>query len=107
MRIGEIASIAEYRTDEQFQNCQFLEPNFNFPNWKKSRNFFIFQFGQLQKLQILKNRKIFNSKNSKNLQFDEFKNKFIPKILKISIWKIRKMSNLKNSKSFQFGKFEF
>ena len=34
MRIGKIASSAEYRMDEQFQNCQFLEPNFDFPNWK-------------------------------------------------------------------------
>ena len=34
MRIGKIASSVEYRMDEQFQNCQFLEPNFDFPNWK-------------------------------------------------------------------------
>ena len=26
------ASSAEYQMDEQFQNCQFLEPNFDFPN---------------------------------------------------------------------------
>ena len=32
-------NIAEYRMDEQFQNCEILEPNFDFPNWKKSRNF--------------------------------------------------------------------
>ena len=34
MRIGKIASSAEYRMDEQFQNCQFFEPNFDFPNLK-------------------------------------------------------------------------
>ena len=34
MRIGKITSSAEYRMDEKFQNCQFLEPNFDFPNWK-------------------------------------------------------------------------
>ena len=34
MRIGKIASSAEYRMDEQFQNCQFLKPNFDFPNLK-------------------------------------------------------------------------
>ena len=33
MRIGKIASSAEYRMDEKFQSCQFLEPNFDFPNW--------------------------------------------------------------------------
>ena len=43
MRIGRIASSAEYWMDEQFQNFQFLEPNFGFPNWKKSRNLLIFQ----------------------------------------------------------------
>ena len=32
MRIGKIASSAKYRMDEQFQNCQFLEPNFDSPN---------------------------------------------------------------------------
>ena len=32
MRIEKIASSAEYRMDEQFQNSQFLEPNFGFPN---------------------------------------------------------------------------
>ena len=32
MRIDKIASSAECRMDEQFQNCQFLEPNFGFGN---------------------------------------------------------------------------
>ena len=32
MRIGKITSSAEYRIEEQFQNCQFLEPNVGFPN---------------------------------------------------------------------------
>ena len=45
MKIGEIASNAEYRMDEQFQNWQFLEPSFGFPNLKNSRNLLIFQFG--------------------------------------------------------------
>ena len=39
MSIGKIVSSAEYRMDEQFQNFQFLELNFDFPNWQKSRNF--------------------------------------------------------------------
>ena len=86
MRIGKIASSAAYRMDEQFQNFQFLEPNFDFPNWKKSRNFLIFQFGQFQKPQIWKIRQSFNLKNSKNFQFEIF--------FKLSIRKIRKMSNL-------------
>ena len=32
MKIGKIASSAEYRMDGQFQNYQFLELNFDFPN---------------------------------------------------------------------------
>ena len=32
MRIGKIASNAEYRMDKQFQSCQFLERNFGFSN---------------------------------------------------------------------------
>ena len=32
MGIGKIASSAEYRMDESFQNCQFLVPNFGLPN---------------------------------------------------------------------------
>ena len=32
MRIGKIASSAEYRIGERFQNWQFLEPKFDFPN---------------------------------------------------------------------------
>ena len=34
IRIGKIASSLEYRMDEQFQNCQFLEPNIDSLNWK-------------------------------------------------------------------------
>ena len=32
MKIAKIASSAEYRMDEQFQTCQFLEPNLDYPN---------------------------------------------------------------------------
>ena len=32
IRIGTIASSAEYRMEEQKQNCQFLEPHFGFPS---------------------------------------------------------------------------
>ena len=32
MRIRKIASSAEYRMDEQFQDFAFLEPNFGFLN---------------------------------------------------------------------------
>ena len=31
-RISEIASSAKYRIDEQFQNCVYLELNFDFIN---------------------------------------------------------------------------
>ena len=46
MRIGKMASSAEYRMEEQFQNYQFLEPNFGFPNWENARSLLIFQFKQ-------------------------------------------------------------
>ena len=98
MRIGKSASSAEYRIDEQFQNCQFSEPNFDFPNWKNSRNFLILLFGQFKKLQIWKIRKIFDSANSrKKNQFENFQ-EFV-------IWKIYKICNMKNSKNLQFLKF--
>ena len=71
---------------EQFQNCQFLEPNFNFPNWTKSRNLIIVQFGRFQKISILK--------NPENLQFGE--------IRKFAIWKIPKIGNWEKSENLQF-----
>ena len=71
MRISKIASSAEYRMDEQFQNCQFLEPNFDFPDWIKSWNFLIFQFGRFQKLQVWK---ICNLANSKKFNLEIFQN---------------------------------
>ena len=37
MRFGKIASSAEYRMDEQFQHCQFLEPNFSFLKFQSSQ----------------------------------------------------------------------
>ena len=35
MKIGKIASSAEYRMDELLQHCQFLQLNFGLGNWKK------------------------------------------------------------------------
>ena len=32
MRMGKIMSSAKYRMDKQFQNLQFLEPNFDLLN---------------------------------------------------------------------------
>ena len=49
MRIGKIASDAECRMNEQYQNFQF---------WKNSRNLSIFQFQLMD--------------NSKNFQFGRF-----------------------------------
>ena len=85
MRFGKIASSAEYRMDELFQNCQFLEPNFDFSNGKNIWNFLIFQFGQFQTS---------SSKNMKNFQFGKFQKFAIWQIKKISIWKFPKISNL-------------
>ena len=74
MRNGKIASSAEYLMHEQFQNCQFLEPNFGFLNGKNSRNLLIIQFGIFQEFPIWKNPKTFSLLNSKNFR--------IPKIIK-------------------------
>ena len=88
MRIGKIASSAEYRMDKQFQNFQLLEPNFDFSNWKKSRNFSIFQFPIWTKTS--------NLENSKNFQFQKFRKFAIWQIQKNSIGKFQKICNLEN-----------
>ena len=44
--LAKLREVAEYRMDEQFVNCQFLERNFSFPNGKNSRSLLIFQFKQ-------------------------------------------------------------
>ena len=62
------------------KNRKFLERNFDFPNWKISRNSLIFQFRQFQKLLIWKIRKNFNLESSENVQFGKFKKIWIPKI---------------------------
>ena len=97
IRIDKIVSSTEYRMEEQFRNCQFLETNFDFSYWKKIWNFLIFRFGQFQKLQIWKSWKIFNLENFKNLQCSGFK--------KILIRKIPRNFNSENSKKFQFREF--
>ena len=81
MRIGKIASSAEYRMNEQFQNCQFLEPNFGFPNFE---NLEICEFSNLD--------------NSKNFQFRKFQ--------KFPVWHILQISYLENSKNLQFVIFQ-
>ena len=79
MRIGKIVSSAEFRMDEQFQNFQFLEPNFDFPNWKKSRDFLFFQFRQFQILQTSKIKK----KIQKKIQSGNCRTFSLLKILEI------------------------
>ena len=90
MTIGEIASSAENRMDELFQNCQFLEQNFGFPNWTNCRDLLIFYTGKFQKFLIGGISKICNVENSKNLQSE--------KLEKFAILKILKFSNLENPK---------
>ena len=68
MRIGKIANSAEYRKDEQFQNCEILVVQIE----KKFRNLLIWTIS-----------KICNLGNSKDLQFRKFQ--------KIAIWEIRKI----------------
>ena len=106
LRFGRIASSAEYRIDEKFQNWQFLESHFDFSNWKNSTNLLIFQFGQFLKFAIGKIPKIFRLENSKNLQFWNLQEFLIWKIQKFTILEIPTIFNSENFKKFQFGKFE-
>ena len=88
MRISEIPRSAEYRMDEQFQICQFLEPNLSFQNCKNSRNLLIFQFEQFEGFTISKILKMSNLEHYKNLQFVKFE--------KCSIWKVPKICILES-----------
>ena len=101
MRIGKITSSAEYRIEEQFQNCQFLEPNVGFPNWKNSGSLLICQFNQIPKIP--------NLENFKNVEFWNFRKLSIQKIPKISlILQFRDSSNFWNctiSENIKFSKF--
>ena len=96
IKIVKIASNAEYRMKEKFQNCLSLEPNFGFAIWKNSRNLFICQFKQFQKFVIRKIPKICNFENAKNFQYWKFQ--------KFAILKMRKISNFEKSKNSQFWK---
>ena len=60
MRIGKIASSADDGMDNQFQNCQILEPNFDYPNWKKISKFFNFSIWTIPKTSNLENSENFN-----------------------------------------------
>ena len=102
MRIGKIASSAKYSIDEQFQNFQFLQPNFGFSNWIFLINMLSFQFGQFQKIWIWKFRKISNFKNDKNFLFKKTKKFEFGKFQKLPIWKIPK-----NFELWKFQKFPF
>ena len=73
VRFGKIASNAEYRINEQFQNCTFFKSNFS---------------------------KISNSKNSRNFQFLKFLKFPIFKNPDFAIWEIPKISNFEISKKF-------
>ena len=84
MRMSKIASSAEYQMNEKFQNCQFLEPNFDFINLKNLKILQFCNFDHLKKFAIWqihkkiqfgnfqKNFKIVDLKNSKNVQFVKF-----------------------------------
>ena len=80
MRIGKIAGSAKYQMDEEFQNCQSLEPNFDFPNWKKTLKFLNFPIWTIPEYS--------NLKNSEEFQFGKFQ--------KIVIWQNQKTFNLEN-----------
>ena len=97
MRIGKIASSAEYRGDEQFQNFQLLA-KFWFYKLKEIYKFVNFTIWKNPKIVKLKSSENFQSEISKNLQFGKF--------WKLSIRKIRKICTFGNSKNLEFGKFE-
>ena len=60
MRIGKIASSAEYQMDKRFQNLFFFFNFDNYQNLKKSGNLLIFQFRKFLKFSIHKIPKISN-----------------------------------------------
>ena len=55
IRIGEIASGAEYRMDENFQNLPIFGAKFRFSNLKKSENFPNIIIPKVGKFSLLKN----------------------------------------------------
>ena len=63
MRIGKIASSAEYRIDEQSQNLLIFGILIVFWIEKNSGNLLILQFGNFQKFPIYKITKISNLEN--------------------------------------------
>ena len=72
MRIGEIASSAEYRMDEHCKICQFLKSNFGFSNWKKFYKFVNFPNYKILVLQIENFQKFVNLPIWKILEIYEF-----------------------------------
>ena len=106
MAIGKNRSSAKYRRDEQFQNWQFLEPNFDITNW----NLLIFQFEKFKKFPFRNFWKIVNFENSKTLKIvnvKNFKNIQFSKSQKLLIWKIPRMRIFLNLKNFWLKKFEY
>ena len=87
MRIGKISSSVEYRMDEHFRNCQFLERNFDFRNWKNCRNLLIFQFRHFQTFWIRKIPKISNLENYENSQIKKKLISTKANLKKFTIWK--------------------
>ena len=81
MRIGKIASSAEYRVDEQFQNFPTFAAKFWLYKFKKFWKFFIFRIFKILKIsQILQFQKYLEFHNSKNVP-----NFTISKIVKFSL----------------------
>ena len=94
MRIDEISRSTEYRMDEQFQNCQFSEPIFDFINWKNSRSLLILQFKQFQKFAIREIPKMSNLGISENVSFGKLQKFSTRKVSKIfQTIQTRKSSN--------------
>ena len=106
-QIWELAKLGIVRNIERTENskiCQFLELNFDFPNWKNSR--LIFPIVKFQKFSIWKITKISQTFIiDKFIKWANFRNCSILKITKFS--KYDDLENYQNSKNFQFGNLSY
>ena len=101
MRIAEIASSAEYRMGEQFQNLTIFRVKFWFSKLeKKSINFPIFHFGKLQKFP-----KFYTFENHQIYTIEKFIK--LSNFWNYSIFKIGKLLNYQNFKNPQLDKLSY
>ena len=106
MRIGEIASNAEFWMGEQFQNSTIFKVKFWFFKLEKnSINLLIFQMVKLGNSLLLHDGKL--EKFSTFYNFKNYQISTIDKLIKYSIYKISKFLNYRNltiCKTFKISK---